>query len=90
MSTGNRLVEEYVVALICALPLGLAAAKSMLDETHHRLSQPVNDENTYTLGKMCRHNLVVTRLPIGVYGTTAAAAVVSQMWPTYSRISVSV
>jgi nucleoside phosphorylase len=86
MSTRNRLVEDYVVAWICALPLEMAAAKSILDETHHQLPQLANDENTYTLGKICGHNVVVTRLPAGVYRTTAAATVVSQMQSTFPNI----
>jgi hypothetical protein len=87
MSTGNRLVEDHVVAWICALPLEMGAAKSMLDETtHHQLPQLANDENTYTLGKICGHNVVVTCLPAGVYGTTAAATVASQMRSTFPNI----
>jgi hypothetical protein len=86
MSTENRSVADYVVAWICALPLEMAAAKSMLDETHHQLPQLENDENTYTLGKIYGHNVVVTCLPAGVYGTTAAATVVSQMRSTFPNI----
>jgi nucleoside phosphorylase len=78
MSTGSRLHEDYVVAWICALPLEMAAARSVLDQTHDRLPQLANDENTYTLGKIYGHNVVVTCLPAGVCGTTTAATVVSQ------------
>jgi nucleoside phosphorylase len=86
MSARDRLVEDYVAAWICALPLEMAAAKSILDETHHQLPQPLNDENTYTLGKIGDHNVVVTCLPTGMYGTTAAATVVSQMRSTFPNI----
>jgi nucleoside phosphorylase len=64
----------------------MAAAKSMLDEMHHQLLQPANDENTYTLGEICGHNVVVTCLPTGVYGTIAAATIVSQMRSTFPNI----
>jgi nucleoside phosphorylase len=84
--SGNRSHEDYNVAWICALPLEMAAAKFMLDETHGQLPQLANDENTYTLGKICRHNVVVTCLPAGVYGTTAAATVVSHMRSTFPNI----
>jgi hypothetical protein len=86
IATANRSHEDYVVAWICALPLEVVAVKSMLDETHDLLQQLANDDNTYTLGKVCGHNVVVTCLPAGVYGTTAAATVVSRMRLTFPDI----
>jgi nucleoside phosphorylase len=78
--------EEYTVGWVCALPLEMTAAKAMLDETHSNLSQPATDHNTYTLGKISGHNVVITCLPSGVYGTTPAAVVVSNMSSTFPRI----
>ncbi|KAN0071991.1 Pfs, NACHT, and ankyrin domain protein, partial [Elaphomyces granulatus] len=74
--------EDYTVGWICALPLEMTAAKAMLDETHSNLSQPATDDNTYTLGKINAHNVVITCLPS--YGTTPAAVVVSNMKSTFS------
>ncbi|KAN0077644.1 vegetative incompatibility protein HET-E-1 [Elaphomyces granulatus] len=78
--------EDYIVGWVCALPLEMTAAKAILDETHSNLSQPATDHNTYTLGKISGHNVVITCLPSGVYGTTPAAVVVSQMSYTFPRI----
>ncbi|KAL4752451.1 hypothetical protein BDW72DRAFT_171301 [Aspergillus terricola var. indicus] len=75
--------DDYTVAWICALPLEMAAAKVMLDEVHESLSQPSTDHNNYTLGRRAGHNVVVACLPSGVYGTTSAATVLSQMLPTF-------
>jgi nucleoside phosphorylase/tetratricopeptide (TPR) repeat protein len=86
MSTGKTSHEDYALAWICALPLEMAAAKFMFDKTHSQLPQLANDENTYTLRKICRRNVVVTCLPAGVYGTTAAATVVSHMRSTFPNI----
>jgi nucleoside phosphorylase len=86
MSIGNRQHEDYVVAWICALPLEMAAVKSMLDEIHNGLPQPESDGNAYALGKISGCNVVITCLPAGVYGTTAAAIVVSQMRSTFPNI----
>src|SRR4029077_17013382 len=87
MATGNVLVhEDYLIAWICALPLEMAAAKFMLDETYSRLPQLANDDNTYALGKVCGHNVVVTCLPAGVYGMTAATTVVGQLRSTFPNI----
>jgi nucleoside phosphorylase len=78
--------EDYIVGWVCALPLEMTAAKAILDETHSNLSQPATDHNTYTLGKISGHNVVITCLPSGVYGTTPAAVVVSKMSSTFPRI----
>jgi hypothetical protein len=86
MSAGNRLHEDYDVAWICALPLEMAAANFMLDETYGQLPQSTNDENTYTLGKIYGYNVVVTCLPAGVYSTIAGATVISHMRSTFPNI----
>jgi hypothetical protein len=44
--------EDYTVGWICALPLEMAAASVMLDETHSNLPGHASDNNTYTLGKL--------------------------------------
>ena len=71
--------HDYTVAWVCALPLEMAAAKSMLDEIHPNLPNSSNDQNTYVLGKIHAHNVVIACLPSGVYGTTSAATVANQM-----------
>ncbi|KAL3705406.1 hypothetical protein TMatcc_009078 [Talaromyces marneffei ATCC 18224] len=79
MAPPTRSHKEYLVAWICALPLEMAAAKAMLDETHSPLSQPPADHNTYTLGSMGDHAVVIACLPYGVYGTTSAATMFGLM-----------
>src|ERR1700722_2881046 len=77
--------HDYTVAWVCALPLEMAAAKSMLDEIHPDL--PTNyDQNTYVLGKIRAHNVVIACLPSGVYGTTSAATVANQLLFTFRSI----
>src|SRR5467141_146475 len=78
--------RDYAVAWVCALPLEMAAAKSMLDEIHPDLPTSSNDQNTYILGKIRAHNVVIACLPSGVYGTTSAAAVANQMLFTFRAI----
>ncbi|KAL5001352.1 hypothetical protein BDV10DRAFT_182585 [Aspergillus recurvatus] len=78
--------EDYTVGWICALPLELAAAKAMLDETHGQLPQRPGDDNTYTLGEVFGHNVVLAGLPAGIYGTTSATAVAVNMLSTYRHI----
>ncbi|KIX05149.1 uncharacterized protein Z518_06021 [Rhinocladiella mackenziei CBS 650.93] len=78
--------DDYTVGWICALPVEMAAAKAMLDEIHHALPNPPNDHNTYTLGQMGAHRVVVACMPSGVYGTTSAATVAHQMMSTFRSI----
>jgi len=78
--------EDYTVAWICALPLEVAAAKAILDNIHPRLSQPVGDDNAYTLGEISGHNIVVACLPSGVYGIASAATVAAHMRITFPSI----
>lgn len=55
--------NDYTVGWICALPLEMAAAKAMLDEVHPDLSSSLGDHNTYTLGTVGSHNIVIACLP---------------------------
>jgi nucleoside phosphorylase len=64
----------------------MAAAKTLLDEIHSRLSQPPSDGNNYILGSMSGKNVVIACLPYGVYGITSAASVVAQMRPTFPSL----
>ncbi|KAF7180704.1 hypothetical protein CNMCM7691_009995 [Aspergillus felis] len=83
---GSRSHYDYTVAWISALPLEMAAARQMFDQFHDRLPQPLTDTNTYTLGSICGHNVVLACLPSGVYGTTSAATVVAQMRSTFPKL----
>jgi hypothetical protein len=78
--------QDYTVAWICALPLEMAAAKVMLDDGHPDLPTNPNDNNTYILGRIHAHNVVLVCLPSGVPGTTSAAVVATELhvdtvWP---------
>src|SRR5580658_6264858 len=78
--------HDYTVAWVCALPLEMAAAKAMLDEIHPGLPTSPKDQNTYILGRICAHNVVIACLPSGVHGATSAATVASQMLFTFQSI----
>ncbi|KAF7128361.1 hypothetical protein CNMCM5793_003091 [Aspergillus hiratsukae] len=78
--------HDYTVAWICALPLEMAAAEAMLDERHPELPTHQGDDNTYIGGRVGSHNVIIACLPAGVYGTTSAATVASQMRLTFKSI----
>lgn len=78
--------REYTIGWISALPLEMAAAKAMLDDTHGSLPIPDSDHNTYHLGEIGNHRIAIACLPAGVYGITSAAVVASQMLSTFPCI----
>lgn len=77
--------KDYTVGWICAIPLELMAARAMLDKTHTRLGvQPKNDNNSYTLGSIGDHHVVIACLP--EYGTNRAAIAAQSMQSTFPNL----
>jgi len=80
-------IEEYQVGWVCALPKELTAARAMLDEEYEEFETSVaQDNNSYVLGRVHGHNVVMACLPAGVYGTTSAAVVAKDMLRTFTGI----
>jgi nucleoside phosphorylase len=78
--------QHYTVGWICALSTELTAAMAMLDEEHSPLSQHPQDNNTYTLGRIGEHNVVMASLPSGQMGNNSAATVAAQMRYSFGAI----
>jgi nucleoside phosphorylase len=76
------------VGWICALEVELAASMAMLDEEFAKLPQDKTDSNTYTLGRMEQHNVVLTCLPAGTTGTNAAAIAATNMLRSFPKVCV--
>lgn len=83
--------RDYTVGWVCALHSELAASKAMLDVIHDSswLAASVTDRdiNTYVLGKIGAHNVVMACLPTDAYGTTNAANVAIHMLRTFPALS---
>jgi ankyrin repeat protein/nucleoside phosphorylase len=79
-------LADYTVGWICALDIELAAARGMLDECHSPQVLPPKDWNSYTLGRIGAHNVVIACLPQGVMGTIAAAQVATKMDSTFTDL----
>ncbi|KAK6518203.1 hypothetical protein TWF506_005362 [Arthrobotrys conoides] len=81
--------DDYTIGWICALSIEMAAATAMLDHINpsRDLERHPNDNNTYTLGSIGDHNVVIACLPSGEYGLVSAATVANQMSSTFTRIS---
>jgi nucleoside phosphorylase len=82
-------LQDYIVGWICAIPLEYVAAQAFLDEIHERpeLMSP-HDHNSYTLGRIGKHNVVIAVLPAGEYGTNSAAGVAIHMLRSFPSIRI--
>ncbi|CAH0049118.1 unnamed protein product [Clonostachys solani] len=77
---------DYTVAWICALPKERAAATVMLDDRHEGLPRLPGDTNSYSFGNIRQHNIVITCLPSGHYGTVNAAVVANNLARSFPQI----
>jgi len=81
--------DSYTVAWLCALPVELAAAKAMLDVIHPSLPLDPNDTNSYVLGMIGGHNVVLASPSPDVYGTTSVVAGAARMLESFKSIRFS-
>jgi hypothetical protein len=64
--------EEFQMGWICPLPIEAAATKEMLDEDFGIFEeQDAADTNSYRLGRIGKHHVVIACLPSGQYGACA-------------------
>jgi len=75
--------RDYTVACICPMGVELAPVKAMLDQPHPSLPTQ-RDQNSYTLGEMGGHNIVIAVLP--EIGTNSAAAAAIQLLNDFPSI----
>jgi nucleoside phosphorylase len=81
--------QNFTVGWICAVKTEFVAACELLDEEYLPLtSVPSHDSNTYTLGRMGDHHVVVACLPKGRYGIASAATVAKDMLRSFESIRV--
>ncbi|CVK84594.1 related to ankyrin [Fusarium proliferatum] len=84
--TEPRSHNDYHVGWVCALPTEQTAAIAMLDQRHKSLPKPPNDNNTYALGSVGNHSVVIACLPKGKIGNVSAATVATNMVSTFPNI----
>ncbi|KAL7791384.1 ankyrin repeat protein [Trichoderma ceciliae] len=84
-------VDHYAIGWIAALPIERAAAIALLDERHDTpkgFEQHPSDTNSYTWGRMGKHNIVVASLPAGVYGTRSAAVTAARLLSSLPQVRI--
>ncbi|CEJ90131.1 hypothetical protein VHEMI05935 [[Torrubiella] hemipterigena] len=82
--------NDYTVGWICAIEPEYLAAQICLDEKHPMLNhQPsIKDTNTYTLGKISNHNVVIACLPDGANGLSSATNVATNMLRSFPNVTI--
>jgi len=82
--------STYTVGWICAVTTELVAAKSFFDEEYEVTldAQAPGDNNSYSFGRMGKHDVVVASLPRAEYGIAPAASVARDMLRTFPNIRV--
>ncbi|KAG4279834.1 hypothetical protein FPRO06_11168 [Fusarium proliferatum] len=79
--------DQYTIGWICAIEEELVAASELLDEEiFEAVLTPREDNNTYTLGKIGNHYVVIAALPKGQYGIVNAASVGRDMARTFPNV----
>jgi hypothetical protein len=53
---------SYAIGIVCALMEEKAAMEAMLDTKHGNLAPKPEDTNSYTFGRIGRHNVVIACL----------------------------
>ncbi|KAK6527292.1 hypothetical protein TWF281_010479 [Arthrobotrys megalospora] len=79
--------SDYKIGWICALPLEFTAATAILDDSHPDLARDDSDNNAYKFGRVGNCNIIIAGLPSGVYGTTSAAVVTSNLRRSFPSVT---
>ncbi|KIL93604.1 hypothetical protein FAVG1_03586 [Fusarium avenaceum] len=79
--------EKYTIGWVCALTTEFVAARALLDEKHDQPeSSTCNDNNTYALGRIGKHNVMMAILPKSEYGMIAASTVARDILHSFPNI----
>ncbi|KAI1659771.1 purine and uridine phosphorylase [Daldinia decipiens] len=79
--------NSYTVGWICAAGKELVAAQVFLDEKYDVPDDvPVNDNNTYTLGRIGNHKVVIAVMPHKQQGLVSAAIVARDMVRSFPNV----
>jgi hypothetical protein len=70
----SKRLEDYMIGIVCTLPLERAAIRAFLDGEHDPLLLPLPYRGMYALGPMCGHDVVVAYLSPESVSTSALSA----------------
>lgn len=89
---GSKDPNSYTVGWVCALSIEFTAAQVQFETQYKEDELPEhrepNDFNSYSFGKIGKHNVVVAAMPNGQYGTASAATVANNMIRSFPNIRI--
>ena len=85
----QKMNNDYTVGWICAISTEYVAAQAFLDEKHKGPEYvSTNDNNDYALGRVGKHNVVISVLPNGKYGISSATGVARDMLHSFPNVRI--
>ncbi|KAL1640064.1 hypothetical protein SLS58_007331 [Diplodia intermedia] len=91
MSINLKTPDLYTVGWIAVLRIERTAATALLDEEHEKPTnfvQNAKDDNSYSWGRMGKHNVVIASFEAGDSGTNPAAILAERMLSSLPHIRV--
>ncbi|KAK5635504.1 hypothetical protein RRF57_011216 [Xylaria bambusicola] len=88
VSCGDQNCSKYTIGWICVLEKQQTAAIMMLDESYGDVDKQSNDPNTYHLGRVGQHNVVIAWLPQDQGGSNTAAIIAVWITTTFPEIKL--
>lgn len=90
MASESPPAVAFTIALIYVKPIEMDAIVVMLDEKYPAASVALakGDRNTYTLGRIGVHKVVITGPPVGAQGKVAMANVVAYIQQSFPNVSL--
>ena len=82
--------DDYLIAIVCALPKELLAVRLMYDHSYTVPKVDGTDTNSYSCGIVSGHNVVAACLPSSLYGNTSATDVASQLKRSFPRVELCI
>ena len=82
--------NEYLIAIVCALPKELLAVRLIIDHSYAAPKIDGTDTNHYSCGIISGHNVVAACLPSSLYGNTSATDVASQLKRSFPRVELCI
>ncbi|KAK4071765.1 uncharacterized protein Triagg1_6003 [Trichoderma aggressivum f. europaeum] len=86
MATARKTHDDYTIGWVATLGFGVSVFRALLDEEHESLPQDDRDDNSYVLGRMGSHNVVLA-YP-GESKTALGAEILSHMAYSFPKIQL--
>ncbi|KAJ5116734.1 hypothetical protein N7456_001082 [Penicillium angulare] len=82
-------VDDFLVGWICTIPTEWVVARAFFDQEYAlKVDQP-KIKNSYALGRIGKHNVVISSLPSGEYGKSTVSRVAEETMYTFPNLRIA-